>query len=122
MHEYLQVLPPWLTYKLNANLHSNVIYKQLVPVAKANIINTTSCMQISKQNRKKKYMVSKYNSSLRFHHCHRRRHPPPLLRARNLDRVCHHRVVHHRCRHHQAGRPGRAAYVFASFWDFRSSY
>ena len=34
---------------LDVNLHSNVIYKQLVPVAKKAInINETSCMQISK--------------------------------------------------------------------------
>ena len=45
---------------LNANLHSNVIYKLLVPVAKSKNINETSCMQISKRKEirvKKKYMV-----------------------------------------------------------------
>ena len=44
---------------LDVNLHSNVIYKQLVPVAKSNNINETSCMQISKRKeiKKKKYMV-----------------------------------------------------------------
>ena len=45
---------------LNANLHSKVIYKLLVPVAKAIDINETFCMQISKRKEirvKKKYMV-----------------------------------------------------------------